>query len=168
MTFTSHKICLIFQEYRALHNIGNTEKTFDHELLHKLNTMYVKKPSRLLVMTRASEPLYLFKDGSLMEFDVLPVSNDEIVDTDGAGDAFVAGFLAQYVKRKDIPDCVKCGLWTSKEIIQQHGCNFDQNKVYVDYLLFLATEKDYIMILILSQLFVSSFALYRTLEERAQ
>lgn len=81
-------------------------------------------------MTRGSLPLYIFRDGKLQEFDVFPVPKDRIVDTDGAGDAFVAGFLAEYVKNSDIPDCVRCGLWASKEIILQHGCNFDKNKCY--------------------------------------
>lgn len=120
----------MFQEYRALYNINNTEEAFDHELLQKLNAMYFKKPSRLLVMTRGGKPLYVLNDGKLKEFDVLPISKEKIVDTDGAGDAFVAGFLAQYVKNKDIPDCVKCGLWTSSEVIQQHGCDFAKNKVF--------------------------------------
>lgn len=124
---------MFFQEFRTLYKITNHDDAFDHELLQKLNTMYLKKPSRLLVMTRASDPLYVLKDGKLKEFEVLPISIDKIVDTDGAGDAFVAGFLAQYVKNRDLHDCVKCGLWTSKEVIQQHGCNFDVNKVFESY-----------------------------------
>jgi hypothetical protein len=37
-------------------------------------------------------------DGELREFPVLLVARERIVDTNGAGDAFVGGFLAQYVQ----------------------------------------------------------------------
>lgn len=100
------------------------------EVMKKLNNLYHQKSSRLLVMTRASQTLFILKDGILKEFDVLPIPKQDIVDTDGAGDAFVAGFLAQFVKNEDISECVRCALWTAKEIIQQHGCKFDKNKLY--------------------------------------
>lgn len=81
-------------------------------------------------MTRGEESVCILKDGQLKTFDVLPIPKQQIVDTNGAGDAFVAGFLAQYVQKKDLSECVKCGLWAAREIIQQQGCNFDQNKLY--------------------------------------
>ena len=52
----------------------------------------------------------------------------QIVDTNGAGDAFVGGFLAQLAKNKSIEDCVKCGIWAATEIIQRSGCTFPEKK----------------------------------------
>jgi adenosine kinase len=37
-------------------------------------------------------------NGELREFPVPLVARERIVDTNGAGDAFVGGFLAQYVQ----------------------------------------------------------------------
>jgi adenosine kinase len=37
-------------------------------------------------------------EGELKEFPVPLVPRERIVDTNGAGDAFVGGFLAQYVQ----------------------------------------------------------------------
>ena len=62
------------------------------------------------------------------------------MDTSGAGDAFVGGFLAKYVTtttttnvennseslelERCIDDAIKCGNWASSLIIQKVGCNF--------------------------------------------
>jgi sugar/nucleoside kinase (ribokinase family) len=39
----------------------------------------------------------------------LQVSADKIVDTNGAGDAFVGGFLSQLACGKDISECCRAG-----------------------------------------------------------
>ena len=50
----------------------------------------------------------------------------QIVDTNGAGDAFVGGFLAALVEGKDQSTCVRCGIWAATKIIQQSGCTFPE------------------------------------------
>lgn len=89
-----------------------------------------------MVMTRGHQSIYVYRNSKIEEYHVPVISKDDIVDSNGAGDAFVAGFLAQLVKNKEILDCVRCGFWTSKEVIQQQGCNFDKNKLYAIYLVF--------------------------------
>ena len=54
----------------------------------------------------------------------------KIVDTNGAGDAFVGEFLAQLALGKSIKDCVKVGIWAATEIIQQSGCTCPTDKKY--------------------------------------
>ena len=49
---------------------------------------------------------------------------EKLVDTNGAGDAFVGGFFAAYMQNKDIPDCVLAGHWAARVIIQHNGCTF--------------------------------------------
>lgn len=50
-----------------------------------------------------------------------PIEAEKIVDTSSAGDAFVGGFLAQYVKNEPIEKAIKCGIWASGLIIQRFG-----------------------------------------------
>ena len=49
------------------------------------------------------------------EIDLLPT--EEIKDLNGAGDAFIGGFLCQYARGKDMNECIKAGKWMSKYII---------------------------------------------------
>ncbi len=49
------------------------------------------------------------------------------MDTNGAGDGFVAGFLAQFIKKEDLEKCIRCAIWSSSLVIQQSGCNFPDN-----------------------------------------
>lgn len=52
------------------------------------------------------------------------MEKEEIVDTNGAGDAFVGGFIAQLVMGKSLDVCVRSGIYTARHIIQQSGCTF--------------------------------------------
>ncbi len=58
---------------------------------------------------------------------VFPVTKaDKLVDTNGAGDAFVAGFLSQLLLGKDLVDCVNAGHWSAGVIIQHVGCTYPE------------------------------------------
>jgi len=80
--------------------------------------------SRLVVITQGSEPVVVVNEGVVTEYPVTPLKAEEIVDTNGAGDAFVGGFLAQYVQKKPIATCVECGVWAATHIIKRSGCTF--------------------------------------------
>jgi adenosine kinase len=61
---------------------------------------------------------------TVKEFPVPVIEEDKILDTNGAGDSFVGGFLSQLVQGKDLDKCVDCGIWVSELVIQQSGMNF--------------------------------------------
>ena len=101
-------------------------------------------------------------DGIAKLYPVERLPEGKIVDTNGAGDAFVggkifgvqsvlnempgcwappfrfwifnfvAGFLAQLIQGKDIDACVKCAIWSATHVIQQSGCAFDSDLQYQD------------------------------------
>jgi len=48
----------------------------------------------------------------------------QIVDTNGAGDSFVGGFLSEFVKGSPIERAVSAGHWCASQIIQTSGCKF--------------------------------------------
>lgn len=80
---------------------------------------------RVCVITQGSDPVILAENGeiTLIPVDLLPREN--IVDTNGAGDAFVGGFLSQLVQQKSYDVCIKAGNWAARQIIQRSGCTFD-------------------------------------------
>ena len=56
---------------------------------------------RIVVITHGAEPTIVVENGQVSEYKVLPIEASEIVDTNGAGDAFVGGYLAQRVRAKN-------------------------------------------------------------------
>lgn len=79
----------------------------------------------MAVITQGSSAVLLAQDGIVKEIPVQKLDVDKIVDTNGAGDAFVGGFLSQLVLRKPLETCVRCGIWAAQQIIQRSGCTFE-------------------------------------------
>ena len=46
------------------------------------------------------------------------IDKENIMDLNGAGDAFVGGFLAQYVQGRSVQKCIDAGLYLSGDIIK--------------------------------------------------
>ncbi|KAF4380164.1 hypothetical protein F8388_023340 [Cannabis sativa] len=67
-----------------------------------------------------------WEDGKVKLFPVILLPKEKLVDTNGAGDAFVGGFLSQLVKEKPIEDCVKAGCYAANVIIQRSGCTYPE------------------------------------------
>jgi sugar/nucleoside kinase (ribokinase family) len=58
----------------------------------------------------------------LISHTIPPVLN--IVDTTGAGDAFAAGFLSEYLKgENDYKECLGSGVKMAEKLVQIQGCN---------------------------------------------
>lgn len=79
---------------------------------------------RTVVITQGADPTIVAVNGRSKLYPVPPISKDLIVDTNGAGDAFVGGFLSQLVVGKDVGECVRAGNYAASVIIQQSGCTF--------------------------------------------
>ena len=54
-------------------------------------------------------------------YPVIELPPEKLVDTNGAGDAFVGGFLSQLVAGKSISDSVRAANFAAHLIIQQSG-----------------------------------------------
>jgi adenosine kinase len=61
---------------------------------------------------------------SVEEYPVIPIANDDIVDTNGAGDAFVGGFLAGLAVGVSTKQCVARGNYAANVVIGQSGCTY--------------------------------------------
>lgn len=61
-------------------------------------------------------------DGTVQEFAVPPIAAELILDTNGAGDSFVGGYLAYLNKGADLEKCVQAGHYAAGTVIQNSGC----------------------------------------------
>jgi adenosine kinase len=89
-----------------------------------------KNKKRIVIVTAGPNPAaccqYDFKEQKEIFSGLFPVANvpsENIVDTNGAGDAFAGGFLSQYVQGKKLDECMKAGHWAASVIIQKRGCD---------------------------------------------
>ena len=78
---------------------------------------------RICCITQGSTSTVVSVNGSdAQAFPVRKLDKKLIVDTNGAGDAFVGGFFAKYLCGADLKHCVESGHETARLIIQQSGC----------------------------------------------
>lgn len=85
--------------------------------LEKIN----KTRERMIVFTQGCDPTVIAFKGKITEYPIIPIKEEEIVDTNGAGDSFVGGFLSQLIQGKDIAQCVCVGNYAANYIIRQSG-----------------------------------------------
>ena len=79
---------------------------------------------RIVVFTQGADATIVASDGKVTTFAVEKLESSKIIDTNGAGDAFVGGFLSQLVQGKPIEGCVAAGHYAAREIIQRSGCTY--------------------------------------------
>lgn len=86
------------------------------------------RPRTVVVTQGVSPTIVVVADSarvwSVNEYPVIPIKAADIVDTNGAGDAFVGGFLAGLAKGIPIAECVGYGNYSANVVIQQSGCAF--------------------------------------------
>jgi adenosine kinase len=80
--------------------------------------------ARTVVFTQGCDATIVAVNGKVHTFAVDPLPKADLVDTNGAGDAFVGGFLSQLMTGESLEKCVKAGHWAARQIIQRNGCTF--------------------------------------------
>jgi adenosine kinase len=79
---------------------------------------------RIVVFTQGSDPTIVATKGSHVTYPVTPLPKGELVDSNGAGDAFVGGFLSQLLCDKAVSMCVDAGHYSAGVVIRHSGCTF--------------------------------------------
>lgn len=74
------------------------------------------------VMTQGADAVVVVNAAHRFEFPVAKIPKEEIVDTNGAGDSFVAGFLAGYAANSTLGVCVALGQKASGQTLRMRGC----------------------------------------------
>jgi len=85
---------------------------------------------RTVVFTQGAGSTIVACNGKVTEHEVVPLAKELLIDTNGAGDAFVGGFLSQLVNGKDLDACLKAGNFASRFIIQTSGTQFEKECGY--------------------------------------
>ncbi|KAF7995633.1 hypothetical protein HCN44_006740 [Aphidius gifuensis] len=110
--------------FSKVHEFNTTDRK---EIALKMMNMEKinNKKKRIVIITQGADKVILAKDDSISEYEVSKIPEERIIDTNGAGDAFVGGFLSQYIQGKDIEICIKYGIWAGTAIVQRSGCTFE-------------------------------------------
>uniref|UniRef100_A0A7S3FUY3 Adenosine kinase n=1 Tax=Strombidium rassoulzadegani TaxID=1082188 RepID=A0A7S3FUY3_9SPIT len=88
---------------------------------------------RVVILTQGAKEIIVAKHmpgdeaAEVTQYPVEALAKEQIVDTNGAGDAFVGGFMAQLYKDQDLATCVRAGISLSREVVQRSGCTFPEN-----------------------------------------
>lgn len=90
---------------------------------------------RVVIITQGAEPVLIAVGSEEVKTIAVPkLAEDRIVDRNGAGDAFVGGFIANFTRGKTLEECVRAGIATAEITIQRLGCTFPTEKPCLDKL----------------------------------
>merc|ERR1712137_1289076 len=88
---------------------------------------------RIVVITCGANPVVIAIGGNqVIQVPVEAMNHEDIVDTNGAGDAFVGGFLAQMARGKTLEQCVLAGSKIATLVIKRLGCTFPKEVQVLD------------------------------------
>ena len=90
---------------------------------------------RILVITAGHHGVFCSKyNYKTMQFDFILqcfppnfIKSDEITDLNGVGDAFLGGFLSQYLSGKSLYSCCKFGNYAASVVLHNVGCTFPKD-----------------------------------------
>ncbi|ETO15706.1 hypothetical protein RFI_21662 [Reticulomyxa filosa] len=74
-----------------------------------------------LIVTQGADSVLIARDGQVKEYPVKKLPLEKIVDLNGAGDAFVGGYLSRLVQGKSEEECVQAACYAAQFIIQTSG-----------------------------------------------
>lgn len=110
-------------KFAEVHNFGTTDLEQIALKMSQMEKANTKRP-RTVVITHGTEPTIIACDGKVTLYDIIKLEKEKVLDTTGAGDAFVGGFLAQLAQGKAIEDCVRAANYAASLVIQKSGVIF--------------------------------------------
>lgn len=101
-----------------------------------LKTAQLEKASgsrcRTVVFTQGADATIVVHQGKVHSFNVPKIPTSSIVDTNGAGDAFVGGFISRLALGLPLEQCVVAGHWAAQVVLTRSGCTFPENCDFQD------------------------------------
>jgi adenosine kinase len=106
------------------------EKDVDYlKLAKKFAELANPVNKRIIIITMGAKPTICCQTGDEpFTTPIVEISEDKIVDTNGAGDSYFGGFLSYYIQGKDIKKCLQAGAYASYINLQQRGCSVPDTK----------------------------------------
>ena len=119
------------EEFEAF---GGTKKFEKKETVFEQVFRKLTEKERLIVVTDGSKGSFISKyDYKRNKIDFISQSypcilqSDEIKDLNGAGDAFLGGFLSQFMKGSSLYSCCRAGNDAAYVILKNIGCSFPED-----------------------------------------
>ena len=81
------------------------------------------KPSTIVV-TQGADPTIVCVGGVVTEYFIVALPKEKLVDTNGAVDTYVGGFLSGLVQEKSVAHSCAAGTYAASGIVRQSSCTF--------------------------------------------
>ncbi|XP_078498864.1 adenosine kinase isoform X1 [Lissotriton helveticus] len=81
---------------------------------------------RVVIFTQGENDTIMATADKVVAFPVLEIDQALIVDTNGAGDAFVGGFLSQLVYNRPLEECIRAAHYAAHVVIRRSGCTLPE------------------------------------------
>jgi len=128
---------VVFGNENELRSVAEIEN-WDTEDLQECQVRLAKMmhPDGLVIITRGKNPTFTAKANyEIKVFQVPLIPKEEIVDSNGCGDAFVGGFLSHYdCPGSSLEDCINAGHKMAGIVIRQTGFILPKSNNNVQYL----------------------------------
>merc|ERR1712014_561379 len=85
---------------------------------------------RTVVITQGCDPTIVAINGRVSQYPVITLPKEKLVDTNGAGDSYVGGFLAALSKGLPMDKCCAAGAYAASIIVQNSGCTYPAKPDY--------------------------------------
>merc|ERR1719163_167950 len=89
-----------------------------------------KGRKRTVVITQGADPTIVAINGMIKEYPIIALPKEKLIDTNGAGDSFVGGFLAALSKGLEMEACCKAGAYAASVVVQHSGCTYPAKPDY--------------------------------------
>lgn len=85
-----------------------------------------KQRQRTVIFTCGPDPTIVYHNGEILKFPTIKTDPKDIVDLNGAGDAFAGGFLAGLAKGVSLKECIEAGHNCAHHVILRSGPTFPE------------------------------------------
>jgi len=112
--------------FAEAHNYGTKdikEIALKMAAIEKVN----KSRPRTVIITQGADPTVVACEGKVTTYPACDLKKEDIVDSNGAGDAFVGGFLSQLILGQSFEKCIAAGNFVAKCVLQQSGATFPKD-----------------------------------------
>jgi len=108
-------------------NNGLEGATIDEIVLAMAALPSKKDTDRMVIITQGAECTVVCRGGEITKYTVPKVA--KVIDTTGAGDSFVGGYLSKLMMGFSEAECVKAGHYAASVVIQRVGATYPSSHV---------------------------------------